>query len=94
MSESMGDFWIRKYAEWKRNGGECPMCGHGHPGENDNQRFTVIGFCGGDYAGIYDRGQKLDVSRYTERNNLSREQLERIADQLNALYAKGEEPTP
>ena len=26
MSESMGDFWIRKISEFKKSGGECPVC--------------------------------------------------------------------
>lgn len=26
MSESMGDFWIRKVAEFRGKGGQCPVC--------------------------------------------------------------------
>ena len=31
MSESMGDFWIRKFNHYKENGGSCPMCNYSKP---------------------------------------------------------------
>lgn len=51
-------------------------------------RFIIEGFCGGDYAGIYDRKHGMDVSQYTERKGFTVAQLERIANELNAKYAE------
>jgi hypothetical protein len=61
---------------------------------NMGRRFTVEGFCGGEYAGVYDRECLLDVSEYTEKKGLTRGQLDRIADELNAKYAIPAQPAP
>lgn len=60
--------------------------GAAHGTSVEGPRFIVEGFCGGDYAGVYDRKQ-VDVSEYTEHNGFTREQLERIAAELNARYS-------
>ena len=50
---------------------ESCVCPRGPAPSGATRRFTVEGFCGGEYAGVYDREHRMDLSEYTEKNGLS-----------------------